>query len=387
MHYFIHAFQTGAKRQKSSDSRGLGLANRDAHKKLMANLDKFEFGLSVNELSSYYQKIQSYTKGEMAAVDGKLHKKSTGLRYSIHPIEGRYFICRELPGPENEKKERGRRIDIAIDLLTGDPFIATELRRKVLEAWVNSEKEKVSWLPSYDALAAQYDRMDAILLDNLARKQQNAQILDPSAEVYRVKRREGDKHYLFLPYVEGEDLFELFSQQKISNSDTLSVLKDAIKLLKKLHAKNLIWGDFALENIVYSTQSKQTSLIDFESMRHVKEAQNIPDFWGIVHHAHEGWYQEGLETGSFSYTFKNDHYSVLSNILLVMSEISKEIESEDFHEYYSAFTDKYAPYAVRPIEECPDLDALSSLIDELQSELKKHVATPEFRLRSFCCCF
>jgi eukaryotic-like serine/threonine-protein kinase len=83
--------------------------------------------------------------------------------------------------------------------------------------------------------------------------------------------------YLVQEYIEGETLAEELQEQKISESDTIAILKEILTGLKNVHREGKIHRDLKPDNIIRRAKDRKLVLIDFGAVKQVRTATTNPN--------------------------------------------------------------------------------------------------------------
>jgi len=71
--------------------------------------------------------------------------------------------------------------------------------------------------------------------------------------------------YVIISKAKGMDLFEYMKKNGTLNEDDVKIIsKKFLNVLRAIHSKNIIHKDIKPENIIYDSESKDITLIDFE---------------------------------------------------------------------------------------------------------------------------
>jgi serine/threonine protein kinase len=70
--------------------------------------------------------------------------------------------------------------------------------------------------------------------------------------------------YIVMSKIEGVDLCEYIKTNSLTEDELKNITIQLLKIIRRLHNKNIIHGDIKPENIIYNTETKKIYLIDFE---------------------------------------------------------------------------------------------------------------------------
>jgi eukaryotic-like serine/threonine-protein kinase len=83
--------------------------------------------------------------------------------------------------------------------------------------------------------------------------------------------------YLVQEYIEGETLTQELQERKISDSDTLAILKEILTGLTNVHREGKIHRDLKPDNIIRRDRDRKLVLIDFGAVKQVRTAATNPN--------------------------------------------------------------------------------------------------------------
>jgi eukaryotic-like serine/threonine-protein kinase len=85
------------------------------------------------------------------------------------------------------------------------------------------------------------------------------------------------KFYLVQEYIEGETLTKELQERKISESDTLTILKEILTGLTNVHREGKIHRDLKPDNIIRRAQDQKLVIIDFGAVKQVRSTTTNPN--------------------------------------------------------------------------------------------------------------
>jgi eukaryotic-like serine/threonine-protein kinase len=82
----------------------------------------------------------------------------------------------------------------------------------------------------------------------------------------------GGEFYLVQEFISGSTLTQELQGQKMSESDTLAILKEILTGLSTVHSQNIIHRDLKPDNIIRRASDRQLVLIDFGAVKQIRAA-------------------------------------------------------------------------------------------------------------------
>jgi len=70
--------------------------------------------------------------------------------------------------------------------------------------------------------------------------------------------------YVLMTKIKGIDLLEYIQRKSFTEEEVKHIAIQILKIVKKIHYKNIIHGDIKPENIIFDAETKKVSIIDFE---------------------------------------------------------------------------------------------------------------------------
>jgi serine/threonine protein kinase len=70
--------------------------------------------------------------------------------------------------------------------------------------------------------------------------------------------------YIVMTKIKGVDLCEYIQNKSFTEDEVKNITIQILKILKRIHDKNIIHQDIKPENIIYNTETKKIGIIDFE---------------------------------------------------------------------------------------------------------------------------
>ncbi|MGB6300598.1 MAG: serine/threonine-protein kinase [Rivularia sp. (in: cyanobacteria)] len=88
---------------------------------------------------------------------------------------------------------------------------------------------------------------------------------------------EQGEYYLVQEYIDGHDLSqEIFSGNKLSEAETIKLLKEILEVLKILHDKDIIHRDIKAQNLMRRNSDGKIVLIDFGAVKEISQSKVNP---------------------------------------------------------------------------------------------------------------